>query len=39
MALQAPFAFKRWIDENRHLLGSPVNNRKVAGAEMKARTA
>ena len=29
MALQNPFSFKNWIDENRHLLKPPVGNRQV----------
>jgi len=26
MAIQAPFSFKKWIDEHRHLLKPPVGN-------------
>ena len=29
MAIQKPFSFKGWIDENRHLLKPPVGNRQV----------
>jgi len=29
MALQNPFSFKEWIDDNRHLLKPPVGNRQV----------
>ncbi len=29
MAIQSPFSFKKWIDENRHLLKPPVGNRQV----------
>ncbi|MET0232308.1 MAG: 3-hydroxyanthranilate 3,4-dioxygenase, partial [Rhodanobacteraceae bacterium] len=29
MTLAAPFDFKRWIDENRHLLKPPVGNKCV----------
>jgi 3-hydroxyanthranilate 3,4-dioxygenase len=29
MSLTKPFNFKQWIDENRHLLKPPVNNRVV----------
>ncbi|MEI7670110.1 MAG: 3-hydroxyanthranilate 3,4-dioxygenase, partial [Pseudomonadota bacterium] len=29
MAIQKPFSFKKWIDENRHLLKPPVGNQVV----------
>ena len=29
MAIQRPFSFKNWIDENRHLLKPPVSNQVV----------
>lgn len=29
MAVQRPFNFKQWIDEHRHLLKPPVNNKQV----------
>jgi 3-hydroxyanthranilate 3,4-dioxygenase len=29
MAIQSPFSFKGWIDENRHLLKPPVGNQVV----------
>jgi 3-hydroxyanthranilate 3,4-dioxygenase len=29
MALRAPFNLQRWIDENRHLLQPPVNNKNL----------
>lgn len=32
MAIQRPFSFKNWIDENRHLLKPPVGNQVVYSA-------
>lgn len=29
MSIQRPFSFKKWIDENRHLLKPPVGNQTV----------
>lgn len=29
MAITAPFSFKKWIDENRHLLKPPIGNQVV----------
>jgi len=29
MAIQSPFSFQKWIDENRHLLKPPVGNQTV----------